>query len=235
MIVLVDERIDSSSLLTLKKMGAELFLMPAANYLQKGVASHPDMLLFIGFGKLFCHERYYDANKELIDAILNISQLELSLSSEEMGEKYPSDVKFNAALVGNTLICNKKTVSEHILNEARRSNCNIINVPQGYTKCSTCIVSEHTVITSDKPIYNACLSCGIDALLVSTDGVDLPGYSYGFIGGASGICGDNVYFCGDIKKHPDGEKIIEFCKKHGKIVISLSNQKLFDIGTIIFI
>ena len=53
MIALVDERIDSSSLLTLKKMGAELFLMPAANYLQKGVASHPDMLLFIGFGKLF--------------------------------------------------------------------------------------------------------------------------------------------------------------------------------------
>lgn len=235
MIALVDERIDDTSLLALKNMGAEFFLMPPASFLQRGVASHPDMLLFCGFGKLFCHATYFEKNKSLIDAIINASKLELVISHEDIEKDYPHDVKFNAALVGNTLICNTKTVSKHILFEAEKANCRILHVPQGYTKCSVAIISENAIITADKPIYNACISAGIDTLLISAGEVDLPDYDYGFIGGASGRYGDKVYFCGDITLHPDCDAIISFCKKHGKSVISLSNRKLFDCGTIIFI
>ena len=235
MIVLVDERIDLNSLLTLKKMGAEPFLMPHSPFLQKGVASHPDMLIFVGFGKLFCHRKYYEANKTLIDKIVNASRLELTLSTEDISADYPNDVKFNAALVGNTLICNKKTVSQLILAEAEKNGCKIINVPQGYTKCSTCVVSENAVITSDKPIFDACIAHKIDSILITEGNIYLPSYDYGFIGGTSGTYGNSVYFCGNITNHPDGMRIIEFCKDHGKSVISLSDQKLFDIGTIIFI
>ena len=235
MIALVDERIDSCSLLNLKNMGAEPFLMPPSPFLQKGVASHPDMLVFIGFGKLFCHEKYYADNKCIIDAIISASRLELTLSNEEISENYPCDVKFNAVLVGNTLVCNKKTVSTLVLREAERNNYKIINIPQGYTKCSTCVVSDNAIITADRPIFEACTAHGISALLITEGHVSLPGYDYGFIGGASGGYGDNVYFCGDITKHPDQKAIIEFCKRHGKSVISLSEQKLFDVGTILFI
>ena len=235
MIVLVDERIDLSSLLALKKTGAESFLMPPSQFLQKGVASHPDMLIFVGFGKLFCHANYYVENKHLIDKIITSSRLELILSNEEMGEKYPNDVKFNAALVGNKLICNRKTVSKLILAEAEKNGCEIIHVSQGYTKCSVCIVSENAIITSDKPIFDACIAHGIDALLITEGNIDLPGYNYGFIGGATGILGDSVYFCGDISKHHDGERIIEFCQNHGKTANSLSDQNLLDVGTIFFI
>ena len=235
MIALVDERINDSSLLNLKKIGAEPFLMPPAQFLQKGVASHPDMLVFVGFGKLFCHKTYYEANKFLIDEIISASRLELILSNEKISEKYPHDVKFNAAIVGNTLICNKKNVSQLILAEADKNNYPIINVPQGYTKCSTCVVSDNAIITADRPIYDACIAHGIDALLIDEGNIDLPGYDYGFIGGASGIFDDSVYFCGDISKHPNGKEIIEFCQEHGKTAISLSDQRLFDIGTILFI
>ena len=235
MIALVDERIDSTSLLSLKKTGAELFLMPPASYLQKGVASHPDMLIFCGFGRLFCHKRYYKENKEPIDAISLASGLKLTLSNEMTLSEYPYDVLFNAALVGNTLICNKKTISKHILNAAEENNCQILHVPQGYTKCSTAIVSDKAIITADKPIFEACISFGIDALLVSESGVELPDYDCGFIGGASGNYGDTVYFCGNISLHPDGEAISKFCQRHGKSVISLSIKRLFDIGTILFI
>ena len=235
MIALVDERINDSSLLSLKRIGAEPFLMPPSPLLQKGVASHPDMLVFVGFGKLFCHENYYEANKNLIDAIIAASHLELTLSNEEFSENYPHDVKFNAALVGNTLICNKKTVSQLILAEAEKTGCKIISVPQGYTKCSTCVVSENAIITADKPIFDACIAHNIDSLLITEGHIDLPSYDYGFVGGASGSCGDSVYFCGDITKHPDGERTVEFCKNHGKMVISLSDQRLFDVGTILFI
>ncbi len=234
MIALVDERIDNASLLALKNMGAELFLMPPAPYLQKGVASHPDMLVFCGFGKLFCHERYYVENKSPIDLILSASGLELALSQEEISEKYPHDVKFNAALVGKTLICNKKTVSRHILTAAENAGCKILHVPQGYAKCSTAIVSENAIITADKPIYEACIHSGIDALLVDSKGVDLPDYDCGFIGGASGSFADAVYFCGDISLHPDGKAINDFCEKHGRRVVCLSDKPLYDYGTIIF-
>ena len=235
MIALVDERIDDTSLLTLKAMGAELFLMPPASYLQKGVASHPDMLVFCAFGRLSCHAKYYKEHKELIDAVICTSRLKLTLSDENTGSEYPCDVLFNAALVGDTLVCNKKTVSTLILEAAEDAGCKILHVPQGYTKCSTAIVSDNAIITADKPIFNACLSAGIDALLVSADGVDLPDYNCGFIGGASGTFGDNMFFCGNITLHPDGEAISIFCQKHDKTAVSLSNKKLFDVGTIIFI
>ncbi len=235
MIALIDERIDNSSLLALKNMGAELFLMPPAPYLQKGVASHPDMLVFCGFGKLFCHEKYYVDNKALVDSILSLSGLELVLSKEEISEKYPHDVKFNAALVGNALICNKKTVSKLILDAANDNDYKILDVPQGYTKCSTAIISDNAIITADKPIYSACISSGIDALLATPTGVELSGYDCGFIGGATGNFADAVYFCGDVSLHPDGKAINDFCEKHGKKVVCLSDKPLYDYGTIIFI
>lgn len=235
MITLVDKRIDSSSLLNLNDQVAELFLMPPADYLQKGVSSHPDMLVFIGFGKLFCHKRYFESNRELIESIAKSSGLEISLSDEETCEKYPFDVLFNAALVGKNLICNKKTVSRLILKAAEDADFNTIHVPQGYTKCSTCIVSDNAIITADRSIYEACKCNCIDALLISEGHISLPDYNYGFIGGASGTLGDKIYFCGDILTHPDGNKISEFCKKHGKSSISLSHGELFDVGSILFI
>ena len=232
MIALVDERIDNYSLLALKSMGAELFLMPGADFLQQQVASHPDMLIFIGFGKLFCHEKYYGPNCELIDRIVSLGGVELALSSEPVGADYPCDVLFNACLLGNRLICNKNTVSGLILRAAERSGCEIINVKQGYTKCSIAVVSDNAVITSDKAIADACKAAGIDVLPVNQGHVSLPPYDYGFIGGASGIKEDNVYFCGSLDQHPDGERIKRFCQKHGRSAVSLSDGGLQDVGTL---
>ena len=56
---------------------------------------------------------------------------------------------------------------------------------------------------------------GIDVLAVSPAGVRLDGYNCGFIGGATGADKENVYFCGNVDLHPDGERIKAFCEKHG--------------------
>ena len=60
----------------------------------------------------------------------------------------------------------------------------------------------------------------------------MPPYEYGFIGGATGSDLNNVYFCGELKNHPDSDKIIAFCKKCGKKAVSLSRDRLKDYGTI---
>ena len=65
--------------------------------------------------------------------------------------------------------------------------------------------------------------------------ISLPPYEYGFIGGASGECREEIYFCGDVKTHPSSREILEFIDKHGKKAISLSDGELLDIGSILFV
>ena len=235
MIALTDNRISQDSLAELRKRGFEVLLMPPSASLQSGVSSHTDMLVFVGFGKLICHEEYYKSNVSLIERIAGEARLEITLSREQWSSNYPYDVLFNACLVGKRLICNKKTVSRLILDEAKSQEYNIINVPQGYTKCSVCIISDNAIITSDKAIASACSAVGIDVLTVSEGHISLPPYSFGFIGGVGGTCGDNVYFCGSLDTHPDGDRIKDFCQKHGKRAVCLSDGELQDVGSLFFI
>ena len=235
MYAIVDCRISESSLSALGRRGFTPILMPPADYLSKPVASHADMLVFVGFGRLFCHKKYYKCNKTLIDGLLSVSNLALSLSDEETCEKYPHDVLFNACLVGKRLICNEKTVSKSILDTAKAENYEIVSVSQGYTKCSVCPVGENAIITADSGIAEACRLRKIEVLKISEGNVSLPPYEYGFIGGASGSCGKKIFFNGSLDLHPDGEKIKNFCTQNGAEVISLSNEKLHDVGTIYFI
>ena len=58
MVVIADNRINPCALEDLKKEGFKAILLPTAPYLQSGVSGHTDMLIFLGFGKLFCHENY---------------------------------------------------------------------------------------------------------------------------------------------------------------------------------
>ena len=235
MFAIIDERIARSSISALTDLGFEHILLPKADYLSEGVAGHTDMLIFIGFGMLFCHKRYYNKNSALVDRICALSGNKLTLSNEPTGEKYPLDVLFNACAVGKRLICNEKTVSRLILNAAREEGYEIINVPQGYTKCSVCVVSDNAIITADKAISSSCVSHGIDVLNISKGHVCLPPYDYGFIGGASGACGEMVFFCGSLDTHPDGKSIIEFCAKHKKTAVSLSDGEMQDVGSLFFV
>ena len=235
MTALIDQRATRESIAALKRLGFNIITMPPSHFLQTGVASHTDMLIFIGFGRLFCHASYYEENKALIDDIARIGNLNISLSDEDWGQDYPKDVLFNACLVGKKLICNEKTVSTSILFAAQKSECEIINVPQGYTKCSICVVSDNAIITADKPIADICLKIGMDVLLISEGHISLPPYSFGFIGGTSGLYKNDLYFCGSLEAHPDAEKIKEFCKKHGKTAFPLTNCELQDVGSIFFI
>ncbi len=235
MFVITDHKICAESIAVLENNGFEPILLPPAEYLSEAVASHTDMLIFMGFGRLFCHRDYYESNSALTDRIVSLSGLELTLSDEPTGEKYPLDVLFNACIVGKRLICNEKTVSKLILDAAQGSGCEIIGVSQGYTKCSVTVVSDNAIITADKTIAAACRAVGIDVLTVSEGHISLPPYNFGFIGGASGYHGDKVYFCGSLDSHPDGKRIREFCKKHKKTAISLTDGELQDVGSLFFI
>lgn len=235
MLAVTDQKLSAASLSSLRREGFEAVLLPPADYLQETVSSHTDMLFFIGFGRLFCHRLYYERNAALVDRICLAANARFTLSDEPTGKSYPLDVLFNACTVGSRLICNRKTVSKLILDAALKNEYQIIHVPQGYTKCSIAVVSENAIITADRAIAMACTSVGIDVLQICEGSVSLPPYEYGFIGGASGLCGDKVYFCGSLESHPDCERIKAFCIKYEKTAVSLSAGELQDVGGLFFL
>ena len=63
--------------------------------------------------------------------------------------------------------------------------------------------------------------------------VELPGYKRGFIGGASGRVGDEIWFNGDLNAHPDAQNIVNFICRCGLTVCWISDVPLVDIGSII--
>ena len=145
---------------------------------------------------------------------------------------YPRDIGLNAAVVGDYLICNVKYTDETVLEHADK----IIDVKQGYAKCSVCMVDENSIITSDAGIYSAAKKNNIEVLLISKGHITLDGYNYGFIGGCSGLISKNkLAFTGSIAVHPDYEKIKKFCEGRGVEIVSLSNEKLYDYGSMFIV
>lgn len=149
----------------------------------------------------------------------------------ELGGKYPDNVSLNCALVGNHLICREKSVAPKIKEYCNKTDIEIINVNQGYAKCSTLVVSENAIITSDKGIYKQAFKHNIRSLLISEGYIDLYEEKYGFIGGCSLRVGDKVCFFGDINTHPDHKAIKEFIENEGLKPVSLiKDKRLNDIG-----
>lgn len=151
---------------------------------------------------------------------------------ETLGEKYPKDVPLNVAQVGNYLICNPKTCSKNII-EHVKDKLETIPVNQGYTKCSTLVLNNHAIITEDESIATA-VSGKLDCLLIDKGYVKLPGYNYGFIGGASCVIEDKIFFFGCVQNHPSYDKILKFADKQNMNIISLSDtEQLLDIGGVV--
>ena len=142
--------------------------------------------------------------------------------------------KLNACLLKDVMICNKTITDENIRNYCNEKKIKLLHTKQRYAKCSTAIVTDNAVITTDESIYRICKEEGIDVLKVRNEGIDLYGYNYGFIGGCCGLISNNLLaFSGAIQNHPDYNNIKAFAGNYGISIISLGSNKLYDIGGII--
>ena len=231
--VITDVRINGECERNLAERGFDVIKLPASAMIQKPVSAHPDMLIFIGKDRLVCHRSYYDHASETLEPIADRAGPDILISDELWGQEYPNDVLFNAAQIGDRLICRSLSTSLLVLDAFAPEN--IVDVKQGYAKCSVCTVGNNGVITSDRSIAKSLEMTDIDLLLIEDGHTALDGYGCGFIGGTSGDDGENIYFCGNLELHPEADKIKEFCLAHGRQPISLSNAPLYDYGTLMFI
>lgn len=192
------------------------------------VRRHADMLFnHIGGDKIVA----YHSMREEIDH-LRILGFDVHIMSDKLHPKYPLDVALNAARVGQFLICNKAHTYKKINESVEQEN--IIDVMQGYAKCSTLIVDENSIITADSGIYKAALKRGLYALKIREGGILLDGYDSGFIGGCGvKLSHDLFYFTGELQSHIDANLISEFIESRGIEIICGKCRNLVDIGSII--
>lgn len=214
---------------SLKQYGFCVYKLGTCDMLPTPVCGHTDLLASKIEDTLFIAKEKEKTVKEYIKSG-TFKDLRILFSDIPLGDTYPKDVPLNFVSVGDFIICNKKTVLKGVLPAGEKMNKKLIHVSQGYTKCSTLVVDDHSVITDDESIFKAA-GMHMDTLLVSKGSVSLPGYNYGFIGGAAVKINDTVYFFGSLDSHPDAEKICEFISKRNLKTVSLSDEhKLIDIG-----
>lgn len=226
--VLVGNNIPDECREYFEKKSDRVILLPPFVRLQKGVSTHADMLLFYDGKRLLMHREYYASNKELFDSV----GVEIITTDETIREEYPNDILFNAVLTKDKVLYSKtEYTSAYIKNLSREQ----VAVKQGYTACSTCRVTDNAFITTDIGLYRAYTKDGIDCLLMGKEDIVLEGYGCGFIGGATAVDRENVYFFGDVTKHSDYEKIKSFIEKYGKKIVRLGSFKLTDVGGAIII
>lgn len=222
--LVVSGEISAESEYTLRTAGLELIKTRPEPILYNAVKYHPDMQFHhLGGSAAVCTPNM---------AEILPSEAELDISPIPEG-KYPGDVLYNAARVGDFLICNVRYTSEKILEYCRSCGIEIICCAQGYAKCNACIVDKRSVITSDMSIARACAPYPIDVLFVDDSSVVLPGFSHGFFGGASGLLRrDLLAVNGDIRLHKSAADIIGFAAARDVEILSLTKSPPEDIGSI---
>ena len=226
-VAIIDPRMPAMAKIRLKQMGYYVIEAPLHPKLSKPVQGHPDMMLFSSGKKVI-----YEPHLEKIAELLKDNGYECIKGERIKSPKYPKDIIYDACSIGKYIIRYSGRIEKHAENLKAR----FIKVKQGYAKCSIVPIDEKHIITSDKGIYDkwgvgdrhAC------PLLIRPGYVKLPGYKTGFIGGASGVHKDRVFFVGSLKNHPDEQRIREFMEKRGKKIIELYDGRLFDIGSILF-
>lgn len=230
--VICDQRIDTLITDELSKLGVKAIYVPKSPILQEPVSSHPDMNVFyFGNGNFCTSQEYCEIFTKQIKGVLpDCDFFNNAPIKQKLKKAYPHDVLLNAAAVGEYIICNHKTVAKEIIEKTSKE---IISVKQGYTKCSTCIVSDSAIITDDPSIANAVKS-KLDVLYVENSAIRLDGYNCGFIGGCSGkLSADTLAFSGNLERSQYGNDIKAFCKNHYVYCLSLSDNSLYDYGSIL--
>ena len=201
--------------------------LPALN------ADHADTLIFRAHTTLL-------AAKPLIDSLPEPLRDRFIAADHTPHGSYPGDTALNALTVGRHLFARTASLSADVRRAAAAEGLEIVDVKQGYARCSTLPLSAvNAAITADEGMARAMEACGVDVLRITPGHIDLDGRSDGFIGGASFV--DEPFCCcslhmpplvgffGSPGSHPDGARIRAFIESHGYRMLT-TDGRLRDLG-----
>lgn len=225
--VIVAENFPEDSAEKLKKYG-EVVRTRANKNLLKGLDTHTDILVHpLSKGEFVVDRDNFEYYKKFFP------DKKVIPSHSSLSKKYPKDVPLNAFTFKNYFIHNLKFTDKVLLDYYKNSAYELINIKQGYTKCSS-LVTNDFIITSDGGIYES-LRDLIPIYKIKHGEIRLQNFNYGFIGGASGVLGKKIFFTGDFSHHSSHEEILKIIKKYDYEIEILSKDPIEDYGSIFFI
>ncbi len=214
----------------IKSLGINALFMPDNPYVDPRLSGHADLsVLHLGGDRLLLapYLKRSSFSQQLED-----SGFDIRFADIEQSALYPNDAQMNMCILGNKVIYNPQTGSDAIVKYLTIGNGAIqVSSRQGYSRCSVCVVNDNAIITADEGICRSAKAHGVDVLKIRPGYIDLPGFDYGFIGGASFKLSDTkLAFTGGLDKHPDAERIIEFASLHNIDMVYITDKPAFDIG-----
>lgn len=232
--VIVSEDINKKFEESLTACGLIVVKVRKNKKLYTAIESHADIVLCPIEKNIIIEADSYDyLSRQLVD-----SGYTLIKTSAIANGNYPEDIKLNLAYSSCFAIHNFKYTDEILLdaikNIAKNVDRKFVNVKQGYSKCSILIVDEKSIITSDIGVYES-VKEEVDCLLISKGHIRLKTLEYGFIGGTSGRYKDEIWFYGDLSKHPDYKRIKSFIEFRKLKLRYFADFELEDIGSIFFL
>ncbi len=227
---IIDPRTPADVTGNLSAMGFKIIPIPLTNRTAEPISGHPDIQLFIHGRNAFVHP---SAPPDFISSIAEYCKV--TICKTELTAAYPGDVAYNVLCTGNIALHRADSTEPSIKQYFPDNNINLINTNQGYTRCSTLIVDDKSIITADRSIHKSGIDAGIHSLLIEPGYIDLPGYDYGFIGGASGNYDNKILLTGRIDHHPDFIRISDFIEMRGIELKILSENRAVDTGSILII
>lgn len=213
----------------LKELGTELIYVKKDSVFELCESNHPDMHIHhLGGKKVMLYRE-----DEYLVKDFQQRGFEVLCAAEEKCGKYPKSAAFNACRIGNLLLCNEKALDRNLRLYAEQNGIEIVPCRQGYARCSTCVVSENAVITSDLSVARS-LKGRVDVLEISKGQIKLGSTYDGFIGGCSSMIDKKTLaFFGDVTRHSDYINIKSFLENHSVSLFTLGSGLLTDVGTFI--
>ncbi|HOS70567.1 MAG TPA: hypothetical protein PL076_10725 [Bacillota bacterium] len=230
-LAMVDYRIRPDIEENLNKVGIECIKTVRCPDLYDAVDGHPDMLMFhIGGNRIVLAPNAY----EKMAPMLEKKGFAVTKGATWLVRNYPGNIAYNVLRVGEIAFHNIRHTDPEIIKALEKENVKMMNVNQGYTKCSVCILDDKTIITSDEKISEIAEKNGIESFLIKPGGIDLKGLNYGFIGGASGLVSKKkIAFSGSLNTLEDNSRLIDYINGKGFEIVQLSKGRLMDYGSIL--
>lgn len=230
MLILGDARIPGQAKENLFKLGTYIPIL-TSGITYEAISGHPDIFFCLIDRQLVVAP---NIPKDYL-VILKKYNVSFTMGSFPVGNTYPETARYNAVVTGDLLIHNEDVTDESL--KQLFAEKKFIHVNQAYTRCNLIPLRNGKFITSDEGISKTLKSNGIDVEYFSPEGIVLPGFDHGFLGGTlgMGLFDEKIFLLGQLKFYPEGDRLGDTLSEAGYEIIELYSGPLFDGGCLLIL
>lgn len=171
-----------------------------------------------------------------------LAHQQLIMGQETLGTAYPQTCLYNAITFNRFLIGRAASLDPQVIMTAKKSNFEILDVNQGYSRCNCFTVGDHVLVTSDLGIAkvvskkNQVLGLDCKVLYCDPKAIQLNSFSHGFVGGATWELDQGTrYFYGDVRQLTIWPELKAVLHQFDVKPVYIKDKPLEDVGSAIAI